>query len=248
VSGAAPKIDPEPHVEDAKMLELVPAALGLVMTGGVIVAATWWQRQQLRRFREEAARFGDVVAPPSIWSAGLDTVPPLPPASIRAGGGGKNNPPRWDVRSAAPRLSLRTSLTIDREGILGALREKLGQHDVHIGDAAFDGAFCVRGSDPDVVRGVMQRSAVQLAVRALFDDPDAMQLVVRDGGDVHARLRRRSADAATVRQKLLAVVRLVQALEEHADAEPSLPPESPLRTAGTGGASGAPVGIPWAER
>lgn len=212
------------------------AAVGL----GVIVLV----RRQRAQFLREAATFADVRASQrSFGVLSLETVPPLPRASIVATGGGKNNPARWDATSLSPRLAERTSLTIDEEGLLGKLREKLGGSDIKIGDEGFDRRFCIRGSDSDVVRGVVQHPAVQQAIRTFFNDPLACLVKVKEDGTFSGRFLRSTSTASAGRDKLLLVAALVAALEENADAEIVRPQGSSVESAGVGGASGSPVGV-----
>jgi hypothetical protein len=213
------------------MLVAVVAALG--WTG-------WAHRRQRRRFREGALPFRDVLVVSSAWTFGLDTLPPHPRGSIRAAGGGKNNPARWDVSAAAPRLSPRTSLSIDRRG--GTALGRRG--DVRLGDAAFDGALRLRGRDPDVVRGVCRGPLVAAAVHALFADPEAYSFVITENGEVHARFGRRANDAGTARDKLLLVTALLRVIEDHADAAPALDDAARSEARSVGGATGAPVLVP----
>ena len=99
---------------------------------------------------------GDRTRPVSLATKGST------PAGHVVAGGGKH--PYWQALSNAPRTAERTTLTITLEGISGGLRDKLGAHDVHTGDAGFDDRYCLRGSDEAVLRGLLQAPAVRAAL------------------------------------------------------------------------------------
>ncbi len=196
-------------------------------------------------FERDVGTFDDVEAVPR-QSRALRTRA-SPQASVHATGGGKNNPERWDVLVSVAALAARTGFTLSREGVLGGLREKLSIKDIHVGDASFDGAFCIRGTDEDVVRGVFAQVEVQDTIRALFSafDVKHMQLSATSG-TLSFWLPRPHTNATTARDIALMAHRVASVLEQRADIPALLPP---ARTnVGMGSNSGASVAISALKR
>ncbi|MBM4280832.1 MAG: hypothetical protein FJ137_08750 [Deltaproteobacteria bacterium] len=186
------------------------------------------------------ASLGDWRTPIAVYSRGLD-----PGGRILALGGGKNEPLRWEAFSAAPRTAARTTLSVTPEGAVGRLREWLGFTDIHTGDDAFDRAFCVRGNDADVVRGVFLAPSVRVAVQDLFALGGVKSFSIDARGAVHVRAWRRDLAGPLARELLRRTLAVTAALEAHADARPALPPSmTAALTEGAGGDSGAPVAVP----
>lgn len=165
------------------------------------------------------------------------------PAGHVVAGGGK--PPYWQALSNAPRTAERTTLTITLEGISGGLRDKLGAHDVHTGDAGFDDRYCLRGSDEAVLRGLLQAPAVRAALDTLFGLGRIRSFTIDATGAAHTFASRDDLSPVRARDVLLCTLALVAALEKNASVRPALPPltSSPL-VEGAGGGSGAPVAVP----
>jgi hypothetical protein len=215
--------------------------LTILIAGGAIVGVTvYFARKQLAEWRTGCARFDDVEDTSALMVLSLRTRAPVRAAEVQAAGGGKNNPQVWSVRSTS-RIGARTTLDLSREGSLGALRERVGWQDVHIGDAGFDAAYTVRGSEPDVVRGIFAAAATRDAVRALFEGGTLHMCRIESGGGATAVFQRSGHDVDTARGRVLAFVRFLDALDERSDAPPRA-----LQDAGgsVGGGSGAPVGVP----
>lgn len=178
---------------------------------------------QKKRIEELRAAFADDpdVEIAQGWIFRMNTRAPHRPGHIGQAGGGKNNPPRWDIVSEAKELSSRTTLSLSREGALGSLREMFGMKDVHVGDADFDKAFTVRGSDSDAVRGIVSNPPVMDAVRALFA-LDVWSFEVKKNGAVSVRAPRSNLSGDHAKALLLATVQLANVLDDNA-SQPAVP-------------------------
>ena len=213
----------------------------LAIFGAVVAFAVVTEQRQKKEFFAALEVDPDVVAIAAKGASAQCRTKRPPFIEVKSAGGGKNNPTRWDARGIAFRVAARTTLHLSREGSLGALREMLGFKDVHVGDEDFDKAFTVRGSEPDVVRGLFASVEVKDALRAFFAVP-AWNMHIDDEGLVKAQRARRKLDADEAKQFALALARVVELLELHAD-DPAIASPSPLLAGATGGASGAPVGV-----
>lgn len=226
------------------MEPFVGITLTLLLTAGMVAAAIFFGRRQAARFKEALKDDPDVE--PVGW--GTLRTRRAPEVTVRAAGGGKNNPTRWDATGRAPRIGARTSLHLSKEGLLGGLREIVGVKDVRTGDDDFDRTFTVRGGEPDAVRGILATDEVRATVRAFFDLPAwRFDLHVRanETGTVTARCPRQGFDVQQGKRVALATQRLLEVLEQHADDAPMR--EAMSTTAG-GSATGAPVAVPIGGR
>ncbi len=240
-------------MDDLLRLALAYLPAGLTLGAGIVVIAFVLHHQRRRRAAFVAAFADDphFQASPGDWRTpiGIETRGLTPGGHLlaRGGGGNRNDPPRWEVYSAAPRTAARTTLRVTPEIAAGRLLEKLGFTDIHTGDAAFDRLFCLRGSEEDVVRGIFVEPAVRAAVTELFALGDLQVFTVDADGRVHARASRRDLAGATAREVLRRTLAVVAALEAHADARPARSPSTTSAlTEGAGGGSGAPVAVPLA--
>lgn len=192
-------------------------------------------RRQRAQFFRECDAFHDVrPIHRTFGQFGLETIHTTPSVAVVISGGSKNNPPHWRIDASLPEFGARTRLHIGREGRLGALREKLGITDIHIGDADFDRTFSVRGSDADVVRAVIGQPHIQDAIWTLFMDHAVQFLKLDKDGHVYVWIARTLTSAAEARERAFDVAALTTALYHVERALPG---------AGVGGSTGAPVGI-----
>lgn len=199
--------------------------LGTIGFFGIFIAisavAIFLHQKKMQQLREQFANDPDVQIADG-WMFRMNTREPNRPAHVVQAGGGKNNPPRWDVVSEVSQLAGRTTLSLSREGALGALREMFGVKDVHIGDAEFDKAYTIRGSDSDAVRGIISAPPVMDAVRDLFA-LDVWSFEVKKNGALSVRAARgHTLNADHAKALLLATVRLANALEQNAN-QPAVP-------------------------
>ena len=213
-------------------------ALPLVVMAGALA----WQFHQRKRFVEAFEGDTDYVASASFWQVTVTTRRGQRPATLKpTSSGGKNSTPLWDISVDNLRLARRTTLSLSEEGVFGALRNAIGLKDVHVGNAAFDKRFTIRGSDEDVVRAVLARQDVQDAVRDLFE-ANIWACSLTSAGRLMVRMRRTSLVADEARQRLALVRRLGDILDQAADVA-ALPE---LHTVGVGSvtaSSGVPVGV-----
>lgn len=223
------------------MFEVIAAVIPFAIAGSILFFAVASSQRALKAFAVSLENDPDVVSMPPKWGQARCQTRRAPLVDVVAAGGGKNNPRRWEATASAPGVGARTSVNVSPEGAAGALRELVGVKDVHTGDDDFDKAYTVRGGEPDVVRGIFASVEVKDAVRALFAVP-ASRFEIKDGGAVFARCSRAGMDGMQAKRVALALARLVDVLERHANAPPIVLP-SALRGAG-GGSTGAPVGVP----
>ena len=233
------------------ILEALPALLTIGVAIGAIVfgvVSTGKQRKAIAAALEGDREVAMVGGTGSFAVFQFATRPPLRPMTMVAAGGGKNNPPRWELAGELPGISARTTVSVSREGVSGKLRETLGMKDVHVGDDAFDKLVCLRGNEPDVVRGVFSTAAVQAATRELFADGAFWRLAIDAKGAFRMSFARGKVEVSDVKRKLLAAVALADALDHAAEAQPLPDPRSSVRTSGVGASSGAPISISVGER
>ncbi|MBI1949609.1 MAG: hypothetical protein HYS27_28240 [Deltaproteobacteria bacterium] len=154
----------------------------------------------------------------------------------------------WLLAGRCVALGKRTTMEISPEGMLGRLREQVGVADVHVGhDSEVDRLLELRGSDPDVIRGLFDDAAARAALVALFREDHATRFVLEEDGMVECALPRRDLQPVTAKALLLRFVALLAALDGAATAEPrGAPPPSTqtLPPQGVGAGSGSPLGVP----
>lgn len=77
--------------------------------------------------------------------------------------GGKNSPPYSHVTT---KLNLNTKFTmkIYREGYFSGLGKALGMQDIQVHNPAFDDAFMIKGSDPDIIRSLLSKDVQQVLI------------------------------------------------------------------------------------
>jgi hypothetical protein len=229
---------------------LFPAAL-VTGIGGVLIYAAQNARKRFAALTAVLADDAQVRLTPGVsWrsTTQIETRAPLRQATMVSVAGDKNEPARWSITTQVDALVAKTTVSLSREGFAGKLRERIGLKDVHIGIDDFDALVCLRGSDADLLRGVFTTPAVMRATLELFADQSFMRLDVGTSGRVTCEMRRAGLDGLDMKRKLLAVVALADALADGAYARPLPDPASAVRTAGVGGASGAPVSVPLGDR
>ncbi len=142
-----------------------------------------------------------------------------PVVSAYGRGGGKNDPSRWDLTASLPAVGERTSLSLSREGMFGALREMFGVQDIRVGDPSFDSGYTIRGSDPDAVRGLLGPEEVKCALEVFFGLGAWSFQIDRPGGRVTATCRRGLGySLEEVRNATAALQRALEAFERNAQA------------------------------
>ena len=233
----------------------LPTVLSLAYVALVFVAIFWSIARSSRKSRREREEFeAAFVGDPDFTLARehafapvrLQTRRGVPVGELWVRGGGKSAD-RWEAVSRVMRTAARTTLSITTEGVTGRLREAAGVVDVHTGDLDFDRRFCVRGSDEDVVRGILQAPMVRAAVHELFATAGVWRFTVYANGRAETQAARTGLSAPHARAVLERTLALVAALEAHADAPSALRPSTTaaLREGASGG-SGAPVAVPIA--
>lgn len=154
----------------------------------------------------------------------------------------------WRLAGRCVALGKRTTLRISREGVLGKLREEVGVADVHVGlDGVVDRLLELRGSEPDVIRGLFDDAAARAALVALFRDDGATWFALENDGMVECALARRDLQPASAKALLMRFVVLLAALDGAATVKPRVtpgPPPQSLPPIGVGAASGSPLGVP----
>ncbi|HEY4223612.1 MAG TPA: hypothetical protein VGO62_19785, partial [Myxococcota bacterium] len=200
--------------------------------------------------RTQKQRLIDALVRDGVYAASFDgrevrawSTPPARPATMNTAGGGKNNPARYEVRTSVEALGGRAGFRLRREGIAGALRNRLGMHDIQLGDKIVDDLVDIESPDPDGVRGLLSHPGVRPILLGLFNAPSTWDIDL-EAGVLHVRvLRLAGLDAAEARGIFERTLSLADALERAADA-PALPePSAALRVDAVGAASGSPVGI-----
>jgi hypothetical protein len=234
-------------LDKAFLVMLVPTLLFCAAFVALVVVAIRTQKRKRAAFLAAFADDPNLEAFVGDWRRplGVRTRHGAGPAGeLVALGGGKNDPLRWEAFTTAPRVVLRTTVTVTQEGLAGALREKMGFADVHTGDDRFDDRFCLRGSDADVVRGIFVVPAVRAAVDDLFAIGDIQSFSINDAGRVHTWAGRSGLQPRHAREVLKRTMALAAAIEEHADVLAALPPATRAQLAdGTGGGTGSPVAV-----
>ncbi len=226
------------------METIIAATFTLSVTAVIVVGSIWFVSAQRKKFAAAFENDPDFEIVPSSWQSAIRTKR-APVVTVTAGGGGKNNPTRWDASSFAPRMGRRTSLHLSREGLTGKLRELVGVKDVRTGDSAFDERFTIRGAEPDAIRGVLANDDVRAAIAALFDVPAWSVEVRGEKGAVTVRCPRAGMNVEQARSVGRCTQALIAALEQHAD-DPLM--REAIASAVGGSATGAPVGVPIGGR
>lgn len=122
--------------------------------------------------------------------------------------------PGWNLWIERVDLGARTTLSLQRKGASDVVRAALGDHDIAVGDAAFDEAFVVRGGDADVVKGVFVDGVVRDAVRAVFDRGLVRDVRLGDDGVLFVdAVRPGELDADEARWLLSASLQLASTLQ-----------------------------------
>lgn len=227
------------------MSELIVPLL-FVVTGGVVglvfAARAHGLRKVFARGFVDDADYG--CDPPGFFS-----VPEVKsrhsalPLRLKPGStGGKYPTHFWRVWMTGIALGQRTTLTLEIEGLEGRLREKLGISDIKTGDADFDREWCIRGSDPDVIRGVVNRPAVREAMRSMWVGRGIRVCKLDKHGDLSVELNRAGADldVRDARYVLERVRQLGEALHASSSAK-ALP--APGAVSSVSSSSGSPVGL-----
>jgi hypothetical protein len=227
--------------------ELLVMGLPLAVGGTVVAVVLGNERKRRQAFTADfrAERGWDILDEGGLlsWPEVRRTVGrplTLKPSST----GGKHPTLYWHLEFEKVALGRKTTLTLAREGVLGALREKLGFSDVQVGDKDFDAAYTIRGSDPDQLRGAFADPKLRAAVSVLFGF-NVYSCRLDAHGTLKIQVVRTDMAAASARD----VVRVAEGLADALDAAAVLPPRKeatvlPAALAGVGGRSGAPVGLP----
>ncbi|WP_166821195.1 hypothetical protein [Thalassoroseus pseudoceratinae] len=95
------------------------------------------------------------------------------PVSLRKFSGGKHGPTLLQVSiewNDAPQ-----PFTIRPQGMFDSIFKLVGKHDVQIGRAGFDNAYCIHAEDPSEIRQLLDKN-VQ---RRILDIPEQKRLVIR---------------------------------------------------------------------
>jgi hypothetical protein len=211
---------------------------------GVIGVIYYLQKLSREKFFRVLENDDDVfVEPLPDDHVEVRTKKPHHAVTMTSAGGGKNDPMRWVISARAPRIAERIgNLVVSEEGLLDALREKLGNEDIKTGDELFDKTFLLRGDDNDVVRGIFSRAGVRNAVRKMFRA--GVTRFEISNGDVKANASRSGFSIESAKNLALATARCIELLEENADAEPA---REPMRLAATS-VEGSSVVVPVGER
>ena len=240
------------------MTIVVVAVVGIAVTR----AASSLSWRETRRRREFVAGFKDDVELEAVHNLRTDAivvrtrhrrlVTTLTPET-----GVLRN--MWDVVVVTVRLGTRTTLDLYPEGMIGVLGNDVGFKDIQIGRAFLDRRLTIRGSDADVVRGVMRVASVQRAVTALFENATVDTCFLDAGGQLRVRMKCNVLDVDEARAMINLVHRVAQQLDSAADVAAIVAPaSSPLKRdddndndddhdndddGAVGGVSGAPIGI-----
>lgn len=154
------------------------------------------------------------------------------------------NEQRWLATSQAPRFAARTSLSLvapESRGWVGASPPSV------VDEQKFWTSHQIQASDEAGARGVLAHPDVSLAVRTLF--ADAFQLDIARDGNVRVMFpRRMDATAFDAKLYVMRVQRVVEMLEAHASAPAVAANSLRADSFSSGGASGAPVGVPIGPR
>jgi hypothetical protein len=222
-----------------------------VVCGAVFAAALLRAVKRSRFTREGAFLPRDVGLIASPWNAQLGVMTfasPVVSVVVRGGNTGGEEP--WLASTTLAQLDGHAFHVAPRE-TASILMRPLGLTAIEIGNASFDATFAVSArGDADVVRAWFSTSAVQEAVRALHANETLTSVTLAKGGRMSAVVHRAPARPAPeeARAIALAVQALAAALLAHVHARALSAPDSPVRTAGVGGASGAPVGVSLGDR
>ncbi len=178
------------------------------------------RRAQARAQLQFALATDPYIEPTNLGVFSFRTREPYHPADIEvAGERTRNRHPYWRVTTKAKTLGLRTSLSLSREGPLGALREAAGIKDIHVGNAEFDKAYTLRGNEPGLLRMIFSRPETQRAVARAFSTTALQSFNMEHGGAIEcqAAIQRKTVDEA--RLLLLAVAKLAADLDQATAAE-----------------------------
>src|SRR5262245_32451551 len=130
------------------MVGEVAIALVVGSFAALVYAVAAFNKRALRRFANEVANDPSL----RLFEEGRGQAVALALArsrlvhSVRNAQLGRN--PVWEFRCETGFIE--SSVLVSLEGSFGALREKLGVSDVHVGDAVFDARFTLHGSGPDM--------------------------------------------------------------------------------------------------
>lgn len=174
-----------------------------------------------KRLAAEYADDPDIEIRSNKWSdMTIHARPPRPTAHIVRAGGGKNAPPLWNIYVEVPQLGARTMLSLSKEGLSGALREKLGVKDLHIGDAQFDKEFTIRGSNSEAIVALLLKPEVQDAVYAFFEECRIQYLELGSASQLVCVASRGDGEIPAGKALLLRTISFAAVLEAHASDLP----------------------------
>lgn len=197
-------------------MDSIFAPLVFVAILALVVGFTVFQH---RSFGRSLASDPDLEPVSGAWEIACRTRR-APVVTAHGRGGGKNNPSRWDLVASLPSVGDRTSISLSREGMLGALREMVGIQDVRVGDPSFDSLYTIRGTDPNLVRGFLEPEDVKSALDVFFGHGAWSLQIHHPGGKVTATCRRGMGySIEEVRTATAGLQRVLEAFERN-----TLPP------------------------
>ncbi len=155
---------------------------------------------------------------------------------------GRSRVDLWQIEVRGIRLGMKTTLTLEREGIISGLTSMMGFKDIETGDKYFDDTWNIGGSDADMVRAALAPAAVKTAIMMLFNACSVRQFMLGRDGDLKVEIYRAGLQPDEVRKALDLVRRLAELLDEQHNSTPVLEPiKGTIASLGAG--SGVPVAV-----